>query len=83
MIYNLLRSDSSFKSYRGGGGGGARHHLPLLFCKSVYNFVSQETLLETFDTLIKPVMLFSTEVWADELKDENNAQSVLIINKVL
>ena len=37
MIYNLLRSVSSFRNYRGGGGGGGGGGgVGLLFCKSVY-----------------------------------------------
>ena len=43
-----------------------------------YNFITQETLLETFDILIKHILRFSTEVWEDEVKHENPAQSILI-----
>ena len=49
-----------------------------VYKSKAYNFISQKTLLETFDTLIKPILLFSTEVSADEMKHENPAQSVLI-----
>ena len=37
---------------------------------STCNFISHETLIETFNSLIKPIVLFSSEIWGYEIKPD-------------
>ena len=39
---------------------------------STCNFISTNTLLNTFTSLVKPIMLFSSEIWGYELKPDTN-----------
>ena len=40
-------------------------------CKlSTYNYISIQTLLETFNSLVKSILLFSSEIWGHESKEE-------------
>ena len=39
---------------------------------STCNFISTKTLLDTFTSLVKPIMLFSSEIWGYELKPDTN-----------
>ena len=40
---------------------------------STCNFISTNTLLDAFTSLVKPIMLFSSEIWGYELKPDINA----------
>ena len=40
---------------------------------STCNFISTNTLLDTFTSLVKPIMLFSSEIWGYELRPDTNA----------
>ena len=40
---------------------------------STCNFISTKTLLDTFTSLVKPIMLFSSEIWGYQLKPDTNA----------
>ena len=37
-----------------------------LYKLSTYNYISIQTLLETFNSLVKPILLFSSEIWGHE-----------------
>ena len=40
---------------------------------STCNFISTRTLLDTFTSLVKPIMLFLSNIWGYELKPDTNA----------
>ena len=42
-----------------------------LYKLSTYNYISIQTLLETFNSLVKPILLFSSEIWGHESKEES------------
>ena len=44
-----------------------------VYTLSTCNFISTNTLLDTFTSLVKPIMLFSSEIWSYELKPNTNA----------
>ena len=37
-----------------------------------FNYISIKTLLETFNSLVKPILLFSSEIWGYESKQESS-----------
>ena len=43
-----------------------------LYKLSTYNYISIQTLLDTFNSLVKPILLFSSEIWGHESKDESS-----------
>ena len=43
-----------------------------LYKLSTFNYISINTLLETFNSLVKPILLFSSEIWGHESKEESS-----------
>ena len=43
-----------------------------LYKLSTFNYISIKTLLETFNSLVKPILLFSSEIWGHESKEESS-----------
>ena len=43
-----------------------------LYKLSTFNYISIKTLLEAFNSLVKPLLLFSTEIWGHESKEESS-----------
>ena len=45
---------------------------------STCNFFSHETLIETFNSLIKPIVSFSSEIWGYEIKPDCTTEKSLL-----
>ena len=54
------------------------NYLPI----TTYNYISIQTLLETFNSLVKPILLFSSEIWGHESKEESSEVEKLFSNSV-
>ena len=74
----LLDSNGKFKSAmddlakKGMRASHSRYKL------SICNFISHETLIETFNSLIKPIVLFSSEIWGYEIKPNCTTEKYLL-----
>ena len=42
---------------------------------STYNQISPRLLLQTYNSMIKPILLFSSETWAPEMKPNNETEN--------
>ena len=45
---------------------------------STCNYISTEVLLKTYESMIKPIILFSSEVWGHQMKPNNDTELSLI-----
>ena len=41
---------------------------------STYNYVPTELLLKTYESMIKPIIIFSSEVWGHQMKPNNDTE---------
>ena len=41
---------------------------------STCNYISTELLLKTYESMIKPIIMFSSEVWGHKMKPNNNTE---------
>ena len=74
----LLDSNGKFKSAvddLAKKGTRASHSIYKI---STCNFISHETLIETFNSLIKPIILFSSEIWGYEIKADCTTEKPLL-----
>ena len=69
----LLDSNGQFQTAINYLAKKAAQALGRVFKLSTCNFISTKTLLDTFTALVKPIMLFSSEIWGYELKPDKNA----------
>ena len=42
-----------------------------LYRLSTFNYISIITMLDAFDSLVKPILLFSSEIWSHDSKDHS------------
>ena len=69
----LLDSNGKFQTAINELTKKAAKALGRVYRLSTCNFISTNTLLDTFTSLVKPIMLFSSEIWGYELKPDTNA----------
>ena len=45
---------------------------------STYNYISSEMLLKTFETMVKPILLYSSELWGYQMRDDDVTESTFV-----
>ena len=49
-----------------------------IYTLSTYNYISLEMLLKAFETMVKPVLLYSCELWGYQMRDDNIIESTFV-----
>ena len=49
-----------------------------IYTSSTYNYISLEMLLQTFETMVKPILLYSSELWGYQMRDDNIMESTFV-----
>ena len=45
---------------------------------STCNYISLEMLPKTFETMVKPILLYSSELWGYQMRDDNIIESTFV-----
>ena len=45
---------------------------------STCNYISLEMLLKTFETMVNPILLYSSELWGYQVRDDDTIESTFV-----
>ena len=74
----LLDSNGKFKSAVDDVAKKGMRASHSIYKLSTCNVISPETLIETFSSLIKPIVLFSSGIWGYEIKPDCTTEKSLL-----